>query len=106
MAFAGGEPFHLPGMLVVSANITPDLQTGIGGWTEQDFVDKFVQYREYADKGSPAAGPENFTLMPWLNLCQLEADDLRAIYAFLRTQRPVYHIVDSHPGIKSLASRH
>jgi mono/diheme cytochrome c family protein len=97
-AFAGGERFAFPGAVVVSANITPDLQTGIGRWKEADFVEKFHQYREYATKGSPAAGPENFTLMPWLEFSQLDASDLGAIYTFLRGQKPVYQIVDSHPG--------
>ncbi len=100
MAFAGGERFQLPGLTVVSANITPDQQTGIGRWSEQDFLDKFHQYRDYAERGSPVSSPENFTIMPWLNFTQLEADDLRAIYGFLRAQKPVYHAVDSHPGFK------
>ena len=97
---AGGERFAFPGVVVVSANITPDPQTGIGRWSEQDFVDKFQSYREYAQNGSPKVGPENFTLMPWLDFSQLESDDLRAIYSFLRTQKPVYHAVDSHPGFE------
>jgi hypothetical protein len=100
MAFAGGERFQFPGMLVVSANITPDQQSGIGRWKPQDFVDKFHQYREYAENGSPASSPENFTLMPWLNFSRLDEEDLRAIYWYLRTQKPVYHAVDSHPGFK------
>ena len=57
--------------LAVSANITPDPQTGIGRWTEQDFLDRFYQYREYIEKGSPAVGLESFTLMPLLNFAQL-----------------------------------
>src|SRR4051812_39249365 len=97
---AGGERFTLPGVVVVSANITPDLQTGIGRWSERDFVDKFQGYREYAEKGSPAVGPENFTIMPWLEFSKLEESDLRAIYQFLRRQKPVYHAVDSHPGFE------
>jgi mono/diheme cytochrome c family protein len=98
MTLAGGEEFRFPGgMVVVSANITPDLETGIGRWSEQDFLKRIYQYKEYAEKGSPAVGPESFTVMPWLAFAQLEADDLKAIYAFLRTERPVYHAVDSHP---------
>ena len=97
MTLAGGEEFRFPGMVVVSANITPDLETGIGRWSEQDFLDRFYQYREYAEKGSPQVGPESFTLMPWLNFSQLPPEDLKAIYAFLRTQPAVYHVVDSHP---------
>ena len=99
MAFAGGERFVFPGAVVVSANITPDPQTGIGRWKEQDFLDKFSQYREYAEKGAPPAGAENFTVMPWFNFSQLDTADLTAIYAVLRNQKPVYHIVDSHPGV-------
>jgi mono/diheme cytochrome c family protein len=103
--FAGGERIQFPGAVVVSANITPDPQTGIGRWTETNFVEKFAQYREYVEKGSPATGPANFTIMPWLNFCQMEDGDLGAIYAFLRTRKPVYHIVDSHPGIERLVTR-
>jgi mono/diheme cytochrome c family protein len=100
MMLAGGERFAFPGATVVSANITPDPQSGIGRWSEKDFVDRFHQYREYADKGSPSSGPENFTVMPWLLFSKLPEGDLRAIYAFLRTQKPVYHPVDSHPDPK------
>jgi mono/diheme cytochrome c family protein len=97
--FAGGERFTFPGAVVVSANISPDPQTGIGRWSEQDFIEKFQCYREYAENGSPQVGPENFTIMPWLEFSQLETNDLRAIYSFLRRQKPVYHAVDSHPGM-------
>jgi mono/diheme cytochrome c family protein len=105
VTFAGGERFAFPGAVVVSANITPDPQTGIGRWKEADFVDKFEQYREYAVKGSPSAGPENFTIMPWLEFSQLDTADLGAIYTFLRAQKPVYRIVDSHPGVHKMVSR-
>ena len=105
MLFAGGERFALPGRVVVSANITPDLQSGIGRWSEEYFLDRFQQYREYVEKGSPESGLESFTVMPWLLFSQLPADDLRAIYAFLRTTKPVYHAVDSHPDAKLITKR-
>ena len=57
------------------------------------------------EKGSPQVGPENFTIMPWLDFSQLETNDLRAIYTFLRTQKPVYQAVDSHPGFEKLVTR-
>ena len=100
MLLAGGRAFSFPTATVVSANITPDAQTGIGRWTEQDFVDRFYQYREYVEHGSPAVGPEGFTLMPWLNLAQLPEEDLKAIYAFLRTQNAVANAVETHPGVE------
>jgi mono/diheme cytochrome c family protein len=106
MTLAGGEEFRFPGgLVVVSANISPDPQSGIGRWSEADFVARFVQYKEYIANGLPTTAPENFTLMPWLNFAQLEQDDLKAIYAFLRTQQPVYHVVDSHPGVGLAANQ-
>ncbi len=97
-SLSGGEKFTGPGVLVVSANITPDMATGIGRLSERDFVDKFAQYREYVAQGSPKVGPEAFTLMPWLNFCQLPDEDLRAIYTYLRTVPPVFKAVETHPG--------
>jgi hypothetical protein len=95
---AGGEIFRTPMGTVVSANITPDKDTGIGKWSEQDFLNKFYQYRKYVEKGSPKIGPESFTLMPWLPFCQLPEEDLKAIFAFLKTQPAVYNAVETHPA--------
>ena len=46
MDFAGGMEFVETGYRVRAANITPDADTGIGTWTEQQFVDKFKALRE------------------------------------------------------------
>lgn len=97
MAFAGGEQFRFGFATVVSPNITPDKKTGIGTWSEGDFLNRFHRYREYAEQGPPRVGPEDFTLMPWLQLAKLPAGDLRAIYAYLRTVPAVSHHVESHP---------
>jgi hypothetical protein len=105
LTLAGGQEFRFPGAVVVSANITPDPQTGIGRWSEQHFLDRFYQYKEYAEKGSPQVAPESFTVMPWLNFAQLEPEDLKAIYAFLREQQSIYHVVDSHPVWQARAER-
>jgi hypothetical protein len=98
-SLGGGEVFKVaPKVQVVSANISPDAETGIGRWSEQDFLDRFYQYRDYAYNGSPKTGPESFTLMPWLNFSQLPPEDLKAIYAYLHTRRPVHKAVETHPG--------
>ena len=95
---AGGREFRLPVAVVVSGNITPDADTGIGKWSEQQFLDKSYQYKEYAEKGSPQVGPEGYTLMPWLGLSQLPPEELGAIYAYLMSQPAVRHAVETHPG--------
>ena len=101
---AGGREFRLPNAVVVSANISPDPETGIGRWSEPQFLDKFYQYKEYVEKGSPKVGPEGYTLMPWLSLAQLPPEDLAAIFAYLKTQRPVYNSVETHPGFSDKKS--
>jgi hypothetical protein len=95
--FAGGQVFRLPFASVVSSNITPDPETGIGKWTEQQFLDKFYQYRPYVEKGPPRVGPENFTLMPWLGLSQLPSEDLSAVFSYLKSQPAIYNSVEKHP---------
>jgi mono/diheme cytochrome c family protein len=95
---AGGREFRTPYAIVVSGNITPDADTGIGKWTEQQFLDKIYQYKEYAQKGSPPVGPEGYTLMPWLGLSQLSPEELGAIYTYLMSQPAVHNAVETHPG--------
>ena len=97
MWFAGGREFRFPFGRVLSANITPDRETGIGKWKPADFLDRVYEYRDYAEHGSPAVGPQGFTLMPWLNFSRLEPADLQAIFAYLRTRKPVYQPVETHP---------
>ena len=48
-AFAGGLPFNAPFGTIYSTNITPDRETGIGNWSEEDF------YRALHDGIAPAA---------------------------------------------------
>jgi hypothetical protein len=98
-AFAGGRVFASKYGTVLSANITPDLETGIGKWQEDYFLKKFYDFKDYAANGTPPLpGPEAFTLMPWLNLSQMPPEDLAAIYKYLRTLKPVHNQVDIHPG--------
>jgi mono/diheme cytochrome c family protein len=98
LRFSGGRRFDFAGVSVVSANITPDPETGIGSWTEDYFKQRFLLHRAYVEKGSPKIGPEQFTIMPWLGLCQLEPDDLSAIYKFLQKQPSIRNKVEKHPA--------
>ncbi len=101
MELAGGFEFRMPQGVVVSANITPDVETGIGSWTEDGFVSRFRQYSEMAKAGGPPVTAETFTIMPWLATSQLTDEDLRAIYQYLRTVKPVSQRVRTHPDAGS-----
>ncbi len=81
---SGGVAITFPnGAVVRTANITPDDETGIGRWTADDFVARF---RTMAQHASDPADPNGFnTPMPWPFYGTMAEEDLRAIYAFLRT---------------------
>lgn len=66
-----------------TANLTPDDETGLGRWTEQDFVATLKSGRHLG------RGREILPPMPWQNLAQLPEEELGAIYAYLRTIPPV-----------------
>jgi mono/diheme cytochrome c family protein len=97
--FAGGREFRVGPYLAVSANISPDPETGIGSWSEERFVSKFVNYRSFAQATPPNVSQANFTLMPWLGFSQLTEQDLKAIYAYLRTLAPQSNKVEMHPPV-------
>lgn len=98
MKFAGGHVFETPLGKVVSANITPDPDTGIGRWTEDYFVQRFTLQKTYVVNGAPKLQPGQFTLMPWLNLSQMDPDDLGALYRFLQTQSTIPNKIEKHPA--------
>lgn len=94
---AGGFEFKIPGAGTVrSANITPHLETGIGAWSEQQFVDRFKMYEVPVDS-LPLAKNLNFeTVMPWKMYAGMTASDLRAIYAYLETLEPIQNEVEKY----------
>jgi hypothetical protein len=64
---------------VVSANITPDIDTGTGKWSREFFLKKFYDYKQYDSEGPPLmGGPQSFTLMPWLPFSRKTEDELTA----------------------------
>lgn len=89
LAFSGGRSFPFPdGSVLTSSNITQDKETGIGNWTEEMFVGRFKQYQ---DSGYvvPKVNPGEFnSLMPWLMYSGMKEEDLKAIYAYLKTIEP------------------
>lgn len=62
-----------------AANLTPDENTGIGIWTEDMFVDAIVKGK-HMGAGRPILPP-----MPWFWYNQLPSEDLKAIFAYLKS---------------------
>jgi mono/diheme cytochrome c family protein len=92
--FSGGADMKLPsGGIVRPANITPDADTGIGTWSEDDFLAKFRAWRGVEPRALNAQEQRENTYMSWLMYAGMEDDDLRAIYAYLRSLKPVTHRV-------------
>jgi cytochrome c553 len=71
-----------------AANISSD-STGIGSWKEEQF---FKAIREGKQKGLDGTRPL-LPPMPWPNYAKLSDEDLRAIFAYLRSTTPVKNVV-------------
>jgi len=94
-SFAGGNLFNLENFKVNTANITPDSATGIGAWNEERFLNKFIPYRE--EKGyNYDPGKEN-TIMPLSVYAGMKDNDLKAIYAYLHSIKPVTNLIEKYP---------
>jgi hypothetical protein len=95
--FAGGMVFNKPAnnFKVVSANITPDTTTGIGAWSEEVFLAKFKSYR---DKGAYNYDPGKYNSeMPWTIFANMTEHDIKSMYKYLRTIRPISNKVVKWP---------
>ena len=60
-------------------NLTPDIETGLGSWTEEMFI-KTLRTGKHMGEGRPILPP-----MPWENLAKVDDADLKAIFAYLRS---------------------
>jgi len=70
-----------------SSNLTPDEDTGIGAWSEEIFV-KTIRTGQHWGQSRPILPP-----MPWQAYSQLTDEDLKAVYAYLRTVAPIQNRV-------------
>jgi hypothetical protein len=98
MRFAGGRVFAMPVGTVISSNITPDKDTGIGKWDFIRFRDRMHAMRQYKNTEFPKVGPERFTLMPWIAYSNLTDHDLEAILLYIKSRRAITNFVVPHPG--------
>lgn len=84
LKFAGGQRFRVvPFGDFVSYNLTPDKETGLGGWTDE-------QIKTFLTRGIRPDGSRMLPFpMPWPNYAHMSADDLDALIAYLRALPPV-----------------
>ncbi|RYY53128.1 MAG: c-type cytochrome [Chitinophagaceae bacterium] len=71
-----------------SANITSD-STGIGSWTEQQFSNALRKGFWKGLEGTRGLMPP----MPWPNYAKLTDDDVKAMYTYLKSTKPVKNVV-------------
>ena len=76
-AFAG------PWGVSYARNLTPERLTGTGIWTEDMFI-KTIRSGRHWGVGRPILPP-----MPWFNYAKASDEDLKSIYAYLRTIKPI-----------------
>jgi mono/diheme cytochrome c family protein len=85
-AFAGGAALPTPFGAVVVSNITPDPDTGIGGWSEAAF-------RRALQDGVSRDGHFLYPAFPYDHFTHVADADITALYAFLMTREPVHEAV-------------
>jgi len=85
-AFAG------PWGVTYAINLTSDQNTGLGIWTEEMFV-KAMREGRHMGQARPIMPP-----MPWQAIGTLTDEDLKAVFAYLKTVKPVVnHVPDYEP---------
>jgi mono/diheme cytochrome c family protein len=87
--FAGGRAIETPFGIITSSNITPDADTGIGAWSDEQF-DNAVR------KGVRPDGSRLYPAMPYPAYTKMSRDDVLAIRAYLATVEPVHQPVKAN----------
>ena len=80
--FAGGKRIDTPLGAVYSPNLTPDRETGLGAWSDEDFVRAFRS-------GMAPDGSRYYPAFPYPYFTKLTRQDLLAIRAYLATLAPI-----------------
>jgi mono/diheme cytochrome c family protein len=81
--YAGGLGFKLPFGTLYSTNITPDKETGIGNYNDQDFLNA-------VHRGVRRDGARLYPAMPYTSYTYISDDDALAIKAYLFSLAPVH----------------
>ncbi len=78
--------WRMPYGIVYTRNLTPD-KTGLGEWTEAQFI-KTLRVGRHQGDGRPLLMP-----MPWFNYGGMTDADLKAVWAFLKSIKPIKNTV-------------
>ena len=81
--FAGGRPFKLPFGTIYTPNITPDRETGIGAWTDAEFL-------RAVHEGIGRGGERLYPAFPYASYTSLTDADVLAIRGYLGTVPAVH----------------
>ncbi len=84
---AGLTAWSGPWGISYAANLTPDQNTGIGIWTEEMFI-RAIREGKHMGYGRDLLPP-----MPWQYFSKLTDEDLKAMFAYLRSIPPVHNRV-------------
>lgn len=85
----GGQNFGEGAGYVPARNITPDVETGIGGWTDGEI---FRAITMGVDKYGEPLGP----MMPYLFYRNMDENDIKAIIAYIKTLPPIKNNIPKH----------
>lgn len=92
--FGGGREFPFPdGSVVRSANISPDVATGIGDWSETTFLNTFHSHTDSAMLAKKLSPGDFNSIMPWTMYGTMHDNDIKAIFAYLKTVTPLKNTV-------------
>jgi mono/diheme cytochrome c family protein len=86
---AGGRAIETPFGRLLAPNITPDRATGIGAWTDDEFINAMI-------KGTGRNGVHLYPAMPYTYYTKVTRDDALAIRAYLNTVPAVQNAVDAN----------
>ena len=95
-AFGSDEDSPMP---AYARNITPDVESGIGRWTEEQFITAVTS-------GVRPDGTVLYPHMPYAEYKHLVADDLRALYLYLRSIPPIRRTVPPTAYCPEVAASH
>jgi len=87
--YAGGRALHTEFGTFFAPNITPDKSSGIGDWSEHDFLNALRE-------GERPDGSNLYPVFPYTSYTQLRDEDARAIWAYLRSLPPVQQANKPH----------